>query len=130
MIAAAPIAAAAYPYAAYTQTGVVAGPVAPAYGDAVATPRGLRPLSLEGFSEDLNQDGFVDPIAQAVAAPAVTYAAAPAIAAAPLAAATYAAAPAIAAPFAYGTGKLPFKNVQVLLYRVTHQFGKTTFCIL
>ena len=104
MIAAAPIAAAAYPYAAYTQTGVVAGPVAPAYGDAVATPRGLRPLSLEGFSEDLNQDGFVDPIAQAVAAPAVTYAAAPAIAhatyaAAPVAAATY------AAPFAYGTGK-------------------------
>ena len=109
----------------------------------MATPKGFRLLSLEGFSEDLDQDGFVDPIAQAVAAPAVTYAAAPAIAAAPLAtatyaaaplaaatyaaaplaAATYAAAPAIAAPFAYGTGKLPFKNVQVLLYRVTHQFG-------
>ena len=93
VIAAGPIAAAAYPYAAYTQTGVVAGPVAPAYGDAVATPRGLRPLSLEGFSEDLDQDGFVDPIAQAVAP--VAYAAAPV--AAPLA---YAQAP-IAAPLAY-----------------------------
>merc|ERR1719288_457782 len=45
--------------------GPVAGPLTPAYGDAVATPRGLRPLSLEGFSEDLNQDGFVDPIASA-----------------------------------------------------------------
>jgi len=115
VIAAGPIAHAAYPYAAYTQTGVVAGPVAPAYGDAVATPRGLRPLSLEGFSEDLDQDGFVDPIAQAVA-PAVAYAAAPvaaplayaqapiaaplAYAQAPIAAATYAAAP-IAAPLAY-----------------------------
>merc|ERR1719429_717513 len=53
----------------------VAAPLTPAYGDAVATPRGLRPLSLEGFSEDLNQDGFVDPIAPAVATPAVTYAA-------------------------------------------------------
>jgi hypothetical protein len=49
----------------------------------VSTNRGLRPLSLEGFSEDLNQDGYVDPIGQAVvpavAAPLVyTVAAAPA----------------------------------------------------
>ena len=42
-----------------------AGPLTPLVGDAVATPRGYRPLSLEGFSEDLNQDGFVDPIAPA-----------------------------------------------------------------
>merc|ERR1712203_656537 len=42
-----------------------AGPLTPLVGDAVATPRGYRPLSLEGFSEDVNQDGFVDPIAPA-----------------------------------------------------------------
>merc|ERR1712001_277668 len=44
----------------------VAGPLTAAFGDLVATERGLRPISLEGFSEDVNQDGFVDPIAQAV----------------------------------------------------------------
>jgi hypothetical protein len=51
----------------------VAGPLTAAFGDLVATERGLRPISLEGFSEDVNQDGFVDPIAQAVpvAAPLV-----------------------------------------------------------
>merc|ERR1712061_941000 len=32
-------------------------------GDLVQTPKGLRSLALEGFSEDLDQDGFVDPIA-------------------------------------------------------------------
>merc|ERR1712038_425694 len=44
----------------------VAGPLTAAFGDLVSTERGLRPISLEGFSEDVNQDGFVDPIAQAV----------------------------------------------------------------
>ena len=58
------------------QSGLPAGPLTPAWGDLVATPRGARPLHLEGFSEDVNQDGFVDPIGQAVA-PVV--AAAPAI---------------------------------------------------
>merc|ERR1712241_1028721 len=53
----------------------LAGPVHPAFGDLVATKRGLRPLSLEGYSEDDNQDGFVDPIGQAV-----TYAHAPVLA--------------------------------------------------
>ena len=89
--------------------GRVAGPIAPAHGDFVATPKGARPLSLEGFSEDINQDGFVDPIGKVVAyaapaigaTPAVTYAASPAIAAAPAVAAaptvTYATAPGIAA---------------------------------
>merc|ERR1711990_1339976 len=58
-----------------------------------ATPKGYRSLALEGFSEDLDQDGFVDPIGQAVpvvqhvAAPVISYAAAPAL--------TYAAAPAV-----------------------------------
>merc|ERR1712080_500160 len=56
------------------QSGAPAGPLTPAWGDLVATPRSARPLHLEGFSEDVNQDGFVDPIGQAavaVAAPAV-----------------------------------------------------------
>merc|ERR1712223_1103926 len=46
--------------------GPQTGPATPIIGDAVATPKGFRSLALEGFSEDLNQDGFVDPI---VAAP-------------------------------------------------------------
>ena len=47
-------------------------------GDLVATPNGYRSLALEGFSEDLNQDGFVDPIGQAV--PVVQTVAVPAVA--------------------------------------------------
>merc|ERR1711971_170801 len=43
-----------------------AGPLTAAFGDLVSTERGLRPISLEGFYEDVNQDGFVDPIGQAV----------------------------------------------------------------
>ena len=103
----------------YTQTNQVAGPLTPVVGgDLAATPRGLRPISLEGFSEDVNQDGFVDPLAPAapivaaapvVAAPAITtaYAAGPALApiatsalAAPAITTAYAAAPAIAATYA------------------------------
>merc|ERR1711879_403782 len=42
-------------------------------GDLVQTPKGLRSLALEGFSEDLDQDGFVDPIGQAVVAAPVAY---------------------------------------------------------
>merc|ERR1712061_220279 len=92
--------------APYVNDGPVAGPLTAAFGDLVATERGLRPISLEGFSEDLNEDGFVDPIAQAVpvAAPLV---AAPApfaptafAAPAPLAPTTFAA-PAPLAPTAF-----------------------------
>ena len=37
------------------------GPLTPVFGDGlVATRRGLRPIALEGFSEDVDQDGFVD----------------------------------------------------------------------
>jgi len=66
------------------QSGLPAGPLTPAWGNGVLTPRGVRPLNLEGFSEDVNQDGFVDPIGAAVApvavaAPAVYAAAAPAV---------------------------------------------------
>merc|ERR1719369_513356 len=63
------------------------GPLTPAFGDLVQTPRGLASISLEGFSEDLNQDGFVDPIGQAAVAPAAVSVAAPVVAAAPVAAA-------------------------------------------
>merc|ERR1712111_181032 len=52
--------------APYVNDGPVAGPLTPAFGDAVQTPRGLASIALEGFSEDVNQDGFVDPIAPAV----------------------------------------------------------------
>ena len=57
----------------YVNDGPVSGPLTPAVGDLVATPKGFRSLALEGFSEDLDQDGFVDPIAPA--APVVTVAA-------------------------------------------------------
>merc|ERR1719232_2114544 len=77
----------------------VAGPLTPAFGDAVATVRGYESLALNGFSEDLNQDGFVDPVAQAVPAPVAF--AAPAVA--PLALA----APAVAAPAVTTLNALP-----------------------
>merc|ERR1712012_918059 len=63
----------------HVNSGLPAGPLTPAFGDAVQTPKGLRSLALEGFSEDLNQDGFVAPIGQAV--PVVQTVAAPAVAA-------------------------------------------------
>ena len=43
----------------YINSGAPAGPLTPAVGDLVATPKGYRSLALEGFSEDLNQDGLV-----------------------------------------------------------------------
>merc|ERR1711981_947711 len=80
-------------------------------GDLVQTPKGLRSLALEGFSEDLDQDGFVDPIAPAVPAPIVApvpapivrtvpFPAAPVFAQAPIAAPVFAQAPIAAAPVA------------------------------
>merc|ERR1712080_595840 len=60
------------PTATHVASGDPAGPLTLAFGDAVHTPKGLRSYSPEGFSEDLDQDGFVDPIGQAVVvAPAV-----------------------------------------------------------
>merc|ERR1712045_1011428 len=80
--------------APYINQGAASGPLTPAIGDLVATPEGYKSLALEGFSEDLNRDGFVDPIGQAVV-PVVQHApvvAAPAVAAysvkAPVVAAT------------------------------------------
>merc|ERR1712241_1332725 len=57
--------------------GPQTGPATPIIGDAVATPKGFRSLALEGFSEDLNQDGFVDPIVPAAPAPVVVPTSAP-----------------------------------------------------
>merc|ERR1711983_14354 len=51
--------------------GEQTGPLTPLIGNLVATPKGLRPIDLEGFSEDLDQDGFVDPIAPAAPPPIV-----------------------------------------------------------
>merc|ERR1739844_675563 len=52
--------------------GPQSGPLTPVVGgDLVATPKGFRSIALEGFSEDLNEDGFVDPIAPAAPAPVV-----------------------------------------------------------
>merc|ERR1712083_608069 len=59
----------------YLASGAAAGPVHPAVGALAATKRGWANIALEGFSEDDNQDGFVDPIGPAVVAAPVTYAA-------------------------------------------------------
>ena len=98
LVAAAPVAAplAAAAAAPYVNDGPVSGPLTPAVGDLVATPKGFRSLALEGFSEDLNEDGFVDPIAPAVAAPVVT----PVVHAAPVVQAAPVVAPAPVAPVA------------------------------
>lgn len=77
----------------YINSGSAAGPLTPLVGDLVATNRGYASLSLEGFSEDVNEDGFVDPIAHA--APVVAVAAPVAYHAAPVA---YHAAHVVAAP--------------------------------
>merc|ERR1712233_185692 len=87
----------------HVNSGVPAGPLTPAFGDAVQTPKGLRSLALEGFSEDLNQDGFVDPIGQAVVATPVTYTVPHLVSAANVGVAPVAAVRTAVAPVAYRT---------------------------
>merc|ERR1719275_100054 len=89
------------PLESLVNQGPQVGPLTPAHGDLVQTPRGLASIHLEGFSEDLNEDGYVDPVAQAVAPAVVAAASAPAAVytqhyAQP--ALAYAAAPAYAVP--------------------------------
>lgn len=48
----------------FVNRGVASGPLTPAQGSLVLTPKGIRDSALEGFSEDRNNDGFVDPVAQ------------------------------------------------------------------
>merc|ERR1712142_767555 len=119
----------------YINSGSASGPLTPLVGDLVATNRSYASLSLEGFSEDVNEDGFVDPIAHAapvvpvaapvayhtIAAPAVKTvevkaAVAPAatVPVAPVKAVEVKAAPAVAvAPAAYHVATAP----------VVHQLG-------
>jgi hypothetical protein len=95
--------------------GPQSGPLTALYaGDLIQTPRGLAPLSLEGFSEDLDEDGYVDPIADAepvvAAAPAVQYAAAPV---------QYAAAPAVqyaTAPVQYAAAPVQYAAAPAVQY--------------
>merc|ERR1711909_120152 len=121
----------------YINSGSASGPLTPLVGDLVATNRGYASLSLEGFSEDVNEDGFVDPIAHAapvvaVAAPVAYHVAAPAVAQVktvapaatlPIAPAAYHyAAPAayhVAAPAAYHVATAPV--VHQVGYQVHHQ---------
>merc|ERR1712004_747981 len=92
------------PLNAFLTSGAAAGPVHPANGHIVATKRGFRNIALEGFSEDDNQDGFVDPIGQV--AP-VVYAAPAAVAPAAVApAVTYAHAPAVTHTYTHHVGNL------------------------
>merc|ERR1712203_588007 len=85
----------------HVNSGLPAGPLTPAFGDAVQTPKGLRSLALEGFSEDLNQDGFVDPIGQAVVAAPVAYTVPHLVSAANVGVAPVAAVRTAVAPVAY-----------------------------
>merc|ERR1739842_86306 len=111
-----------------------AGPLTAAFGDLVATERGLRPISLEGFSEDLNEDGFVDPIGQAVpvaaplvAAPAPFAPLAPTTfaAPAPLAATTFAA-PAPLAPTTFAA-PAPLAASPLATFAAPAPFAPTAF---
>merc|ERR1712121_71278 len=125
----------------YINSGSASGPLTPLVGDLVATNRGYASLSLEGFSEDVNEDGFVDPIAHAapvvpVAAPVAYHTiAAPAVktvevkaavapiayhVAAPVKTVEVKAAPAVAvAPAAYHVATAPV--VHQVGYQVHHQ---------
>merc|ERR1712161_39075 len=49
--------------------GPQTGPLTPLVGGLIQTPKGFRSIDLEGFSKDLNEDGFVDPVVPAVPAP-------------------------------------------------------------
>merc|ERR1719219_1275240 len=66
-----------FPQLPLVNQGPQTGPLTPAYGDLVQTPRGLASIALEGFSEDLDQDGYVDPVGQATAPVAVAHQVAP-----------------------------------------------------
>merc|ERR1712121_260654 len=102
----------------YINSGSASGPLTPLVGDLVATNRGYASLSLEGFSEDVNEDGFVDPIAHAapvvsVAAPVAYHTiAAPAVKTVEVKAAVAPAATVPVAPVAYHVAA-PVKTVEV-----------------
>ena len=90
--------AASFPHTGLVNQGPQSGPLTPAYGDLVQTPRGLASIALEGFSEDLDQDGYVDPVGQATVPVAVAQPIAPIAHAHAALVHTYAATATIAAP--------------------------------
>merc|ERR1712002_387633 len=100
---------------AATAMAAPSGPIHPAFGDLVATKRGLRPISLEGYSEDDNQDGFVDPVGPV----AYAHHAIPAVAPAPLLAhapITYAAAPVVTKVEAPKVEKIELPSAPIVTY--------------
>merc|ERR1712037_106316 len=106
----------------YINSGSASGPLTPLVGDLVATNRGYASLSLEGFSEDVNEDGFVDPIAHAapvvaVAAPVAYHVAAPAVAQ------VKTVAPAATLPIAPVAYHVAAPAVHVATAPVVHQVG-------
>merc|ERR1712129_225416 len=112
----------------FLASGPAAGPVHPAVGGLVATKRGYRPIALEGYSEDDNQDGFVDPIGQVApvvyAAPHYGYAAPFGYAGLPYAhhvvpAVKAVEAPKVAAPVVYAAG-YGYPHVYAAHHLVTH----------
>merc|ERR1712021_291813 len=93
----------------FLTSGPAAGPVHAAIGGLVATKRGYRPIALEGYSEDDNQDGFVDPFGYA----GLPYAhhVVPAVKAVE--------APKVAAPVVYAAGYV-YPHVYAAHHVVTH----------
>merc|ERR1712076_360397 len=119
----------------HVNSGVPVGPLTPAFGDAVQTPKGLRSLALEGFSEDLNQDGFVDPIGQAVVAVPVAYTvphlvAAPNVGVAPVAAVRTAVAPvAYNIPNVYATAPVAVKAAEPVEVKTVPAVAPVTYTV-
>merc|ERR1711956_19545 len=112
----------------FLTSGPAAGPVHAAIGGLVATKRGYRPIALEGYSEDDNQDGFVDPIGQVApvvyAAPHYGYAAPFGYAGLPYAhhlvpAVKAVEAPKVTAPVVYAAG-YGYPHVYAAHHVVTH----------
>merc|ERR1712203_287697 len=119
----------------HVNSGVPVGPLTPAFGDAVQTPKGLRSLALEGFSEDLNQDGFVDPIGQAVVAAPVAYTvphlvSAPNVGGAPVAAVRTAVAPiAYNIPNVYATAPVAVKAAEPVEVKTAPAVAPVTYTV-
>merc|ERR1712226_228840 len=113
----------------HVNSGVPVGPLTPAFGDAVQTPKGLRSLALEGFSEDLNQDGFVDPIGQAVVAAPVAYTVPHLVSAANVGVAPVAAVRTAVAPDAYATAPVAVKAAEPVEGKTVPAVAPVTYTV-
>merc|ERR1719433_102799 len=98
-------------------------------------PVGPLTLALEGFSEDLNQEGFVDPIGQAVVAAPVAYTvphlvAAPNVGVAPVAAVRTAVAPvAYNIPNVYATAPVAVKAAEPVEVKTVPAVAPVTYTV-